>query len=73
MQRNQSTQRSHSRIVSADESSSALYGEPFAPASDGGGLFSSRGLRFHARSLFRSPKKTYANAYESVFLFRQPS
>jgi hypothetical protein len=34
MQRNQSTQRSHSRIVSADESSSALFGEPFAPASD---------------------------------------
>jgi hypothetical protein len=28
---NQSTQRSHSRIVSADESSSALFGEPFAP------------------------------------------
>jgi hypothetical protein len=28
------TQRSHSRIVSADESSSALFGEPFAPASD---------------------------------------
>jgi hypothetical protein len=25
------TQRSHSRIVSADESSSALFGEPFAP------------------------------------------
>jgi hypothetical protein len=33
MQRNQSTQRSHSRIVSADESSSALFAEPFAPAS----------------------------------------
>jgi hypothetical protein len=30
----QPTQRSHSRIVSADESSSALFGEPFAPASD---------------------------------------
>jgi hypothetical protein len=30
---NQSTQRSHSRIVSADESSSALFAEPFAPAS----------------------------------------
>lgn len=27
----------------------------------------------HAPILFRSPKKRDANAYESVFLFRQPS
>jgi hypothetical protein len=38
-----------------------------------GGLFSFVGLRVHAPILFRSPKKDYANSYESDFLFRTAS
>lgn len=32
-----------------------------------------RGLFVHALSVFRSPKKGTANAYESLFLIRKPS